>query len=63
MSDSEREEEIDLSCSSSSYDEYGIRSSDEENTDGSSEGSVEQPGVMPYQYEPYSTDGEGDRSD
>ena len=64
MYDSEHEGEIDLSCSSSSYNVHGIRSSDEEEvTDGSSEGSVEQPGVMPYQYESYSTDGEGDRSD
>lgn len=52
--DVEHEEEAYLSCSSSDYGEHKYLSPNKEDlADTDSEGSVQHPGIEPYQYEPY----------
>ena len=60
MSDDEHEEEIDLYCSSSSYDEYGSVSTDGYSSEDEDE-SGQQPTIEPYQYEPYVSETDSDR--
>lgn len=63
MANSERAAENSPSCSSSSYDEYDIYSTDEKNhNEHHAEENVEISGKEPYQFEPYLSDSEDDFS-